>query len=67
MRLFGAKRLIRSQVRLVDQHTESSSEDVSASFSKRKERDGDLNDINSTSNKLCAMNINGEEKIRLVM
>ena len=62
MRLFGAKRLIRSQVCLVDQHNERSSEDVSASFSKRKERDGDLNDINSTSNKLCAMNIKMEKK-----
>ncbi|CAF1919965.1 unnamed protein product [Brassica oleracea var. botrytis] len=54
--------LTTCEVCLVDQHNESSSEDVSASFSKRKERDGDLNDINSTSNKLCAMNIKMEKK-----
>nr|VDD58091.1 unnamed protein product [Brassica oleracea] len=54
--------LTTCEVRLVDQHNEISSEDVSASFSKRKERDGDLNDINSTSNKLCAMNIKMEKK-----
>uniref|UniRef100_A0A0D3DV45 Replication protein A 70 kDa DNA-binding subunit B/D first OB fold domain-containing protein n=1 Tax=Brassica oleracea var. oleracea TaxID=109376 RepID=A0A0D3DV45_BRAOL len=54
--------LTTCEVRLVDQHNEISSEDVSASFSKRKERDGALNDINSTSNKLCAMNIKMEKK-----
>ncbi|KAF3522458.1 hypothetical protein F2Q69_00046390 [Brassica cretica] len=37
------------------------SEDVSTSSSKRKERDADLNDMNSTSKKLCAKNIKMEK------
>ncbi|KAF2589596.1 hypothetical protein F2Q70_00041260 [Brassica cretica] len=54
--------LTTCEVRLVDQHKESSSEDVSTSFSKRKEGDGDLTDMNSTSKKLCAKNIKMEKK-----
>ncbi|KAF3594169.1 hypothetical protein DY000_02022260 [Brassica cretica] len=45
------------EVRLIDHNKESSSEDVSTSFSKHKEGDADLNDMNSTSKKLCAKNI----------
>ncbi|KAF2606431.1 hypothetical protein F2Q68_00043333 [Brassica cretica] len=37
------------------------SEDVLTSSSKRKERDADLNDMNSTSKKLCAKNIKMEK------
>ncbi|CAG7883255.1 unnamed protein product [Brassica rapa] len=37
------------------------SEDFSTCSSKRKERDADLNDMNSTSKKLCAKNIKTEK------
>ncbi|KAG2328006.1 hypothetical protein Bca52824_010734 [Brassica carinata] len=41
-------------VHLIDHNIEGSSGDVSTSCSKRKEGDADLNDMNSTSKKLCA-------------
>ncbi|KAL0897655.1 hypothetical protein Bca101_081616 [Brassica carinata] len=42
------------EVHLIDHNIEGSSGDVSTSCSKRKEGDADLNDMNSTSKKLCA-------------
>ncbi|KAL0742201.1 hypothetical protein Bca4012_083714 [Brassica carinata] len=42
------------EVHLNDHNIEGSSGDVSTSCSKRKEGDLDLNDMNSTSKKLCA-------------
>ncbi|KAL0887476.1 hypothetical protein Bca101_011459 [Brassica carinata] len=42
------------EVHLIDHNIEGSSGDVSTSCSKRKEGDADLNDLNSTSKKLCA-------------
>ncbi|KAL0802546.1 hypothetical protein Bca101_057722 [Brassica carinata] len=45
---------------LIDQNRESSS-DVSTPFSKRKEGDAELNDMNSTSKKLCAQSIKMEK------
>ncbi|KAL0722447.1 hypothetical protein Bca4012_037046 [Brassica carinata] len=44
----------KSPVHLIDHNIEGSSGDVSTSCSKRKEGDADLNDMNSTSKKLCA-------------
>ncbi|CAN7057838.1 unnamed protein product [Brassica rapa subsp. trilocularis] len=49
--------LTTCKVVFIDHNKEYSSKDVSKSFSKRKEGDVDLNDINSNSKKLCAKNI----------
>ncbi|KAJ4914026.1 DUF223 domain-containing protein [Raphanus sativus] len=44
------------KVPLIDHTKESSSEDISTPFSKRKEVDADLKEMNSTSKKLCVKN-----------
>ncbi|KAL0694552.1 hypothetical protein Bca4012_061732 [Brassica carinata] len=46
--------VITCEVPLIDHNIENSSEDVLTSCSKRKEGDVDLNDMNSTSKKLCS-------------
>ncbi|KAL0685280.1 hypothetical protein Bca4012_052128 [Brassica carinata] len=48
------------EVRLIDYNKESSS-DVSTPFSKRKEGDAELSDMNSTSKKLRAQSIKVEK------
>ncbi|CDY44526.1 BnaCnng11370D [Brassica napus] len=53
--------LSTSEVLCIDHNKESSSEDVTTPFSKRKEGDAELNDMNSTSKKLCAKNIKMEK------
>ncbi|CAN7014370.1 unnamed protein product [Brassica rapa subsp. trilocularis] len=45
--------LTTCEVPSIDHNKESSSEDLPTSGSKRKEGDTDLNDMNSTSKKLC--------------
>ncbi|KAH0910918.1 hypothetical protein HID58_034239 [Brassica napus] len=46
--------LTTCKVVFIDHNKKSLSEDVSKSFSRRKEGDADPNDINSNSKKLCA-------------
>ncbi|CAN6819208.1 unnamed protein product [Brassica oleracea] len=54
--------LTTCEVPSIDHNKESSSEDLPTSGSKRKEGDADLNDMNSTSKKLCVKNIKIEKK-----
>ncbi|CAN7119903.1 unnamed protein product, partial [Brassica rapa subsp. narinosa] len=53
--------LSTGEVPCIDYNKESSSEDVTTPFSKRKEGDAELNDMNSTSKKLCSKNIKMEK------